>query len=152
MRNTERVILDAVARGRTTVLTAEPIAAITIAAPAITARILSPSTARWYARVGYSTAAGTGSLPRFGGSVDLVGVCLAWDESVGDDGGGQEDRTGDQDGEMEPAHVGLLERGGEPLHLLRREPQSGELAPLDESVGGRFGDGARLSSRRARAR
>src|SRR5687767_15133573 len=60
MRNTERVILDAVARGRTTVLTAEPIAAITIAAPAITARILRP-TARGYARAGYSTAAGTGS-------------------------------------------------------------------------------------------
>ena len=46
-RNTERVILDAVARGKTTVLTAEPIVAITIATPAITARTRSASTPRW---------------------------------------------------------------------------------------------------------
>ncbi len=47
IRKTERVILDAVARGRTTVLTAEPIAATTSAAPTTTARVLSASTARW---------------------------------------------------------------------------------------------------------
>jgi hypothetical protein len=46
-RNTERVIRDAVARGRTTVLTAEPIVATTRAAPTITARIRNAITARW---------------------------------------------------------------------------------------------------------
>jgi len=45
--NPERVILDAEARGSTTVLTADPIDAATIATPATTARILSASTPRW---------------------------------------------------------------------------------------------------------
>src|SRR4026208_1598495 len=95
---TERVILDAEARGGTTALTADPIDAATIATPATTARIRSAITVGWYA-VGL-LGGGRDRFPRRGGGMDLVRVRPARDESVRHHRGGQQDQAGDQDREM----------------------------------------------------
>src|SRR6266508_4259867 len=96
-RKTDRVILDAVARGRTTVLTAEPMVTTTIAAPATIARIRSAITTPMVGR----TLFGRRRHPLTRGRVDLPGVLAARDEAVRHDRSGQQDQTCDQQRQVE---------------------------------------------------